>query len=227
MLLRNLSDNLWQGTVERSNLPALHAIQHFSLTLESLDVTSLSWNWNFTRDTISRGFSEGPPGGLWGVVISCGRSELEKIIVAETTKLLQDKLYGELRWAFSNGQPKAGRKASRVAITGNRKHAGGDPSPLILTLSVTHFVDIDLWCQGVCLVYIGMCDCVAFFFQSYFSSVCCFITCLFSLVQLLSRVRLFATPWTVGLQAPLSIGFPRREYRTGLPFPAPYFPLKV
>lgn len=113
MLLRNLSDNLWQGTVERSNLPALHAIQHFSLTLESLDVTSLSWNWNFTRDTISRGFSEGPPGGLWGVVISCGRSELEKIIVAETTKLLQDKLYGELRWAFSNGQPKAGRKASQ------------------------------------------------------------------------------------------------------------------
>ena len=33
---------------------------------------------------------------------------------------------------------------SGVAITGNRKHAGGDPSPLILTLSVTHFVDINL-----------------------------------------------------------------------------------
>ena len=113
MLLRNLSDNLWPGTVERSNLPALHAIQHFSLTLESLDVTSLSWNWNFTRDTISRGFSEGPPGGLWGVVISCGRSELEKIIVAETTELLQDKLYGELRWAFSIGQPKAGGRLLR------------------------------------------------------------------------------------------------------------------
>ena len=109
MLLRNLSDNLWQGTVERSNLPALHAIQCFFLTLERLDVTSLSWNWNFTRDTISSGFSEGPPGGLWGVVISCGRSELEKIIVAETTELLQDKL----RWAFSYEQPKAGRKASQ------------------------------------------------------------------------------------------------------------------
>lgn len=33
--------------------------------------------------------------------------------MAETTELLQDKLYGELRWAFSNGQPKAGRKASQ------------------------------------------------------------------------------------------------------------------
>ena len=38
---------------------------------------------------------------------------MEKIIVAETTELLQDKLYGELRWAFSVGQPKAGRKASQ------------------------------------------------------------------------------------------------------------------
>ena len=32
-------------------------------------------------------------------------------------------------------------------------------------------------------------------------------------------VRLFVTPWTVAHQAPLSIGFPRQEYRSGLPFP--------
>ena len=31
----------------------------------------------------------------------------------------------------------------------------------------------------------------------------------------------FATPWTVALQAPLSMGFPRREHWTGLPFPCP------
>ena len=36
-----------------------------------------------------------------------------------------------------------------------------------------------------------------------------------------SRVPLFATPWTVAHQAPLSTGFPRQEYRSGLPFPAP------
>ena len=37
----------------------------------------------------------------------------------------------------------------------------------------------------------------------------------------LSCVRLFATPWTVPRQPPLSMGFPRREYWSGLPFPLP------
>ena len=31
----------------------------------------------------------------------------------------------------------------------------------------------------------------------------------------------FATPWTVACQAPLSVGFPRKEYWSGLPFPSP------
>ena len=34
-------------------------------------------------------------------------------------------------------------------------------------------------------------------------------------------VRLFVTPWTVALQAPLSIGFPRQEYWGGLSFSSP------
>ena len=42
--------------------------------------------------------------------------------------------------------------------------------------------------------------------------------------QGLSRVRLFATPWTVTRQAPPSVGFPRQEYWSGLPFPFPYSP---
>ena len=29
------------------------------------------------------------------------------------------------------------------------------------------------------------------------------------------------TPWTVALQAPLSMGFPRQVYWSGLPFPSP------
>ena len=36
-----------------------------------------------------------------------------------------------------------------------------------------------------------------------------------------SRVQLFATPWTVARQAPLSIGFSRQEYWSGLPCPPP------
>ena len=38
--------------------------------------------------------------------------------------------------------------------------------------------------------------------------------------MLLSHVQLFATPWTVACQAPLSMGFPRQEYWSGLPFPS-------
>ena len=35
----------------------------------------------------------------------------------------------------------------------------------------------------------------------------------------------FATPWTIAHQAPLSIGFSRQEYWSGLPFPTPgYLP---
>ena len=36
-----------------------------------------------------------------------------------------------------------------------------------------------------------------------------------------SPVRLFATPWTVACQAPLSMGFSRQEYWSGLPCPPP------
>ncbi|XP_070334276.1 protein FAM169B isoform X2 [Odocoileus virginianus] len=35
------------------------------------------------------------------------------------------------------------------------------------------------------------------------------------------RVRLFATLWTAACQAPLSMGFSRQEYQSGLPFPPP------
>ena len=40
-------------------------------------------------------------------------------------------------------------------------------------------------------------------------------------VKSLSRVRLFATPWTATYQAPPSMGFSRQEYWSGLPLPSP------
>ena len=39
-------------------------------------------------------------------------------------------------------------------------------------------------------------------------------------MKLLSPVRLFATPWTVAYQAPLSMGFSRQEYWSGVPLPS-------
>ena len=41
------------------------------------------------------------------------------------------------------------------------------------------------------------------------------------LVKSLSRVQLFATPWTVAHQASQSMEFSRQEYWSGLPFPSP------
>ena len=47
-----------------------------------------------------------------------------------------------------------------------------------------------------------------------------------------SHVRLFVTLWTVACQAPLSMGFSRQEYWSGLPFPPPghlpdHTPIKI
>ena len=39
--------------------------------------------------------------------------------------------------------------------------------------------------------------------------------------QSLSHILLFVTRWTVALQAPLPMGFPRQEYWSGLPFLSP------
>ena len=40
-------------------------------------------------------------------------------------------------------------------------------------------------------------------------------------VKSLSRVRLFATLWTIARQVPLSMGFSRQVYWSGLPSPTP------
>ena len=46
-------------------------------------------------------------------------------------------------------------------------------------------------------------------------SLCVWVCCGFSLVQL------FETPWPLARQAPLSMGFSRQEYCSGLPRPLP------
>ena len=50
--------------------------------------------------------------------------------------------------------------------------------------------------------------------------------CLYSQVEVVGGLvaQLYptlATPWTVACQAPLSVGFSRQEYWSGLPFPSP------
>ena len=45
-------------------------------------------------------------------------------------------------------------------------------------------------------------------------------------VKSLCRVRLLATPWTAAFQAPLSMGFSRQEYWSGVPLPSPSFKVR-
>ena len=40
-------------------------------------------------------------------------------------------------------------------------------------------------------------------------------------IKSFSHVLLFETPWTIALQAPLSLDFSRQEYWSSLPFPSP------
>ena len=62
-------------------------------------------------------------------------------------------------------------------------------------------------------------------FRNLISKVC-LLTLSFLLIHacILSRFShflIFATPWTVALQTPLSMGFPRQEYWSGVPCPPP------
>ena len=41
------------------------------------------------------------------------------------------------------------------------------------------------------------------------------------LVKSLQQCLTLCDPWTITCQAPLSVGFPRQEYWSGLPFPSP------
>ena len=49
----------------------------------------------------------------------------------------------------------------------------------------------------------------------------CFMKCQLPLLSCFSCVQLFAIPWTVAHQAPLSMGFSWQEYWSGLPFTPP------
>ena len=62
---------------------------------------------------------------------------------------------------------------------------------------------------------------LASFTQHWVYKIFHVITCIKVKVKSFSCVRLFATPWTVAYQAPLSMGFSRQEYWSGLPFPSP------
>ena len=71
--------------------------------------------------------------------------------------------------------------------------------------------------KTLCVLYFG-----AVHLFSYTKTVHLYILSFWTFcVYVLSHVWLFATPWTVACQVPLSMGFPRQEYWSALPFPPP------
>ena len=57
------------------------------------------------------------------------------------------------------------------------------------------------------------------FYSIHSSGSVSFKALLFSSLKIMSGS--FVIPWTIVLQTPLSMGFPRQEYQSGLPFPSP------
>ena len=57
--------------------------------------------------------------------------------------------------------------------------------------------------------------------QSYLFPCVCVCVCACACAWSVSHVTLFVTPYTAARQAPLSLGFPKQEYWSGLPFPPP------
>ena len=55
-------------------------------------------------------------------------------------------------------------------------------------------------------------------YRTFLSSVMYDLTSQREDLWVLTYVQLFVTPWTVAHQAPLSMGFSRQEYWSGLPF---------
>ena len=64
--------------------------------------------------------------------------------------------------------------------------------------------------------------------ENTYSQFCLMYVLLMSFLDIFSGCCLVAkssltleTPWTIACQVPLSMGFPRQEYWSGLPFPSP------
>ena len=85
----------------------------------------------------------------------------------------------------------------------------------------------------VCPVFLGNCPVMGFTvsFPSHFWCIChcrsssisapCPHPPWITMLSLISHVRLCVTPWTIVCKAPLSMGFSRQEYWSGLPCPPP------
>ena len=84
-------------------------------------------------------------------------------------------------------------------------------SSLLVLCIVWVWTNVQLTLHNVSLKCVGPLMC------RYFSTM----KTMLLLLNCFRRIQLFATPWTVARQPPLSMAFSRQEYWSGLPFPPP------
>ena len=132
--------------------------------------------------------------------------------------------------AHSNGNMKekgpAGQKSTKLGheiippLPSKRECHVQDEFQILLLLNISSL----LLALGVSSTF----NLTAGFYQSYLQnlsvfcpSAACEIKSKRVCAQLVSCVQLFAAPWTAAYQAPLSMGFSRQEYWSGVPLPSP------
>ena len=102
------------------------------------------------------------------------------------------------------------------ALNSWSSHGGSCPPPGVLLMPLIEQLLIRTACSGSDGLFTS--GPLPFSFRVF--ALCCSLGPAQSNAHVFSRVWLFATPWTVAHQASLSLGFPRQEYQSGLPFPS-------
>ena len=88
------------------------------------------------------------------------------------------------------------------------KHVSNDNYPSYLVTKYLYSLVFKITAHSEAICY---CTSVFILRLRYNWCCCCLVT----------KVCSFVTTWTVAHQAPLSMGFPKQEYSSGLPFPSP------
>ena len=73
---------------------------------------------------------------------------------------------------------------------------------------------------NLCCTYIQKYNCLYVDVHMFSFSLFCFVFIIYLLSPTLAMSNSFVNPWILACQAPLSMGLPRQEYWSGLPFPS-------